>query len=176
MPWRSSTTATCTPVTTSSNRLTGSATSVETPLPDMCRRKSSAGSATANTTRCPGTAGVPGPLRLPRRVPAQPLHRTPDGEDGLNYLCAGYRAFFTHIDKPMKTMATFCSRAVTPTRSCGRGKRPSDASGRMARTGTCRRPPAPTGRPTARPPGRLRARRPIRALETSPPPASANGP
>ena len=32
--------------------------------------------------------------------------RTPDGEDGLNYLCAGYKAFFTHIDKPMKTMAS----------------------------------------------------------------------
>jgi uncharacterized protein len=32
--------------------------------------------------------------------------KTPDGEDGLNYLCAGYKAFFTHIDKPMKLMAS----------------------------------------------------------------------
>jgi serine-type anaerobic sulfatase-maturating enzyme len=31
--------------------------------------------------------------------------KTPDGEDGLNYLCAGYKAFFTHIDGPMKIMA-----------------------------------------------------------------------
>lgn len=30
---------------------------------------------------------------------------TPDGEPGLNYLCAGYKAFFTHIDKPMRMMA-----------------------------------------------------------------------
>jgi uncharacterized protein len=30
---------------------------------------------------------------------------TPDGEPGLNYLCAGYKAFFTHIDRPMKIMA-----------------------------------------------------------------------
>ena len=30
---------------------------------------------------------------------------TPDGETGLNYLCAGYKMFFTHIDRPMKTMA-----------------------------------------------------------------------
>jgi uncharacterized protein len=30
---------------------------------------------------------------------------TPDGEEGLNYLCAGYKYFFKHIDKPMKLMA-----------------------------------------------------------------------
>jgi uncharacterized protein len=32
---------------------------------------------------------------------------TPDGEPGLNYLCAGYKAFFTHIDRPMGLMAQF---------------------------------------------------------------------
>jgi len=30
---------------------------------------------------------------------------TPDGEPGLNYLCAGYKLFFNHIDHPMKVMA-----------------------------------------------------------------------
>lgn len=30
---------------------------------------------------------------------------TPDGEPGLNYLCAGYRVFFTHVDHPMRLMA-----------------------------------------------------------------------
>ena len=30
---------------------------------------------------------------------------TPDGEEGLNYLCAGYKEFFHHIDAPMRTMA-----------------------------------------------------------------------
>ncbi|MFN5516409.1 MAG: anaerobic sulfatase maturase [Cyanobacteriota bacterium] len=36
-----------------------------------------------------------------------PKHRfleTPDGEPGLNYLCAGYKHFFTHIDQPLKMM------------------------------------------------------------------------
>jgi uncharacterized protein len=30
---------------------------------------------------------------------------TPDGEPGWNYLCEGYKAFFTHVDGAMKTMA-----------------------------------------------------------------------
>lgn len=37
-----------------------------------------------------------------------PKHRflnTPDGEPGLNYLCAGYKHFFSHIDPYMKFMA-----------------------------------------------------------------------
>jgi uncharacterized protein len=30
---------------------------------------------------------------------------TPDGEPGLNYLCAGYMAFFHHVDRDMRRMA-----------------------------------------------------------------------
>jgi uncharacterized protein len=30
---------------------------------------------------------------------------TPEGEKGLNYLCAGYKIFFTHIDEAMRFMA-----------------------------------------------------------------------
>ena len=30
---------------------------------------------------------------------------TPDGEEGLNYLCAGFKHFFQHVDFPMKLMA-----------------------------------------------------------------------
>ena len=32
--------------------------------------------------------------------------KTPNGEPGLNYLCAGYKAFFQRVDEPMKIMAT----------------------------------------------------------------------
>jgi uncharacterized protein len=35
---------------------------------------------------------------------------TPDGEPGLNYLCAGYKAFFTHVDRPMRVMAELLRR------------------------------------------------------------------
>ena len=30
---------------------------------------------------------------------------TPDGEPGLNHLCSGFKAFFTHVDEPMRIMA-----------------------------------------------------------------------
>ena len=42
---------------------------------------------------------------MQRRVPQEPLHHHADGEAGLNYLCAGYLAFFTHIDGCMRLMA-----------------------------------------------------------------------
>jgi uncharacterized protein len=37
--------------------------------------------------------------------PKNRILRAPDGEPGLNYLCEGYKAFFTHIDRPMQIMA-----------------------------------------------------------------------
>jgi len=40
--------------------------------------------------------------------------RTPDGEDGLNYLCAGYKAFFQHIDRPMRVMSRLLREGRAP--------------------------------------------------------------
>ena len=48
-----------------------------------------------------------------------PKHRfiqTPDGEDGLNYLCAAYKKFFNHIDPHMKTMAQLLQNDEAPAR------------------------------------------------------------
>jgi len=36
--------------------------------------------------------------------------KTPDGEEGLNYLCTAYKAFFTHINEPMKIMRELLRR------------------------------------------------------------------
>ncbi len=38
--------------------------------------------------------------------PKDRVIRTPDGEPGLNYLCEGYKTFFTHIRRPMEMMAS----------------------------------------------------------------------
>lgn len=40
--------------------------------------------------------------------------RAPNGEWGLNYLCAGYKQFFTHIDSPMRTMAALLAMNQAP--------------------------------------------------------------
>jgi len=42
--------------------------------------------------------------------PRNRFSETPDGEAGLNYLCAGYRMFFNHIDRPMRRMADLLKR------------------------------------------------------------------
>jgi uncharacterized protein len=40
--------------------------------------------------------------------------QTPDGEPGLNYLCAGYKAFFHHVDRPMRLMSERLRRGGPP--------------------------------------------------------------
>ena len=40
--------------------------------------------------------------------------KTPDDEPGLNYLCAGYKTFFTHVDRPMKIMAALLHQNRAP--------------------------------------------------------------
>lgn len=48
-----------------------------------------------------------------------PKHRfiaTPDGDGGLNYLCAGYKHFFTHIAPYMEQMAELLRRQQPPAR------------------------------------------------------------
>jgi uncharacterized protein len=40
--------------------------------------------------------------------------RTPDGEEGLNYLCAGYKLFFKHIDPYMQFMASELQQGRPP--------------------------------------------------------------
>jgi uncharacterized protein len=39
---------------------------------------------------------------------------TPDGQPGLNYLCAGYKRFFTHIDSAMRFMANELAQESAP--------------------------------------------------------------
>ncbi len=46
--------------------------------------------------------------------PKKRFMKTPDGEAGLNYLCAGYKIFFKHIDPYMRFMADQLYRRRAP--------------------------------------------------------------
>lgn len=46
--------------------------------------------------------------------PKHRFTRTSTGEFGLNYLCAGYKMFFQHIDEPMKIMCQLLSQQQPP--------------------------------------------------------------
>ena len=53
-----------------------------------------------------------------------PKHRfikTPDGEPGLNYLCAGYRKFFRHIDPAMRKMQALVQKGRPASDIMGKG-------------------------------------------------------
>ena len=39
---------------------------------------------------------------------------TPDGDPGLNYLCAGYKDFFHHVGRPMRLMSGLLERRRSP--------------------------------------------------------------
>jgi len=64
---------------------------------------------------------------------------TPDGEPGLNYLCAGYKAFFSHIDGLMRVMADllrqnrYADEVVTVLAQAGRNDPCPCGSGRKAK-------------------------------------------
>ena len=45
---------------------------------------------------------------------------TPDGDPGLNYLCAGFKDFFHHVDEPMRFMAEQLRRGLAPSAIVGR--------------------------------------------------------
>lgn len=46
--------------------------------------------------------------------PKNRILRTVDGEEGLNWLCEGFLAFFHHIDRPMKLMAGMLRQGLPP--------------------------------------------------------------
>jgi uncharacterized protein len=51
--------------------------------------------------------------------PKDRISRTPHGEPGLNYLCEGYQAFFTHVGELMTMMAMLCQQGRPPSEIMG---------------------------------------------------------
>ena len=79
---------------------------LETPLAEL------AGSEQQRAFGQAKSAALPRPCRECRflftchgECPKNRVLKTPDGEPGLNWLCAGLKAFFAHTERPMREMA-----------------------------------------------------------------------
>lgn len=46
--------------------------------------------------------------------PKERIRKSPDGEDGQNYLCRSYQHFFSYVDKPMRMMANLIRQQRAP--------------------------------------------------------------
>ncbi len=46
--------------------------------------------------------------------PRNRFRSTPDGEEGLNYLCPSYKSFFGHVDEPMRVMSSLLHAGRAP--------------------------------------------------------------
>jgi uncharacterized protein len=68
----------------------------------------------------------------------------PDGEPGLNYLCAGYKAFFRHVDEPMRFMTNELRRDGAPANVMAHMAR-RDAEVQRAYASAGRNDPCPCG-------------------------------
>ncbi len=53
--------------------------------------------------------------------PKDRLATAPDGEPGLNYLCAGFKEFFAHADEPLRAMCALLRAGRAPADIVGRG-------------------------------------------------------
>lgn len=70
--------------------------------------------------------------------PKHRFTRTPEGEDGLNYLCAGYKHFFHHIDPYMRFMAAELRQQRAPANVMAWARLPRSAPVRApGRNGPC---------------------------------------
>lgn len=69
---------------------------------------------------------------------------TPDGEPGLNYLCAGFKTFFRHVDRPMK-MITSAIQSGRPASDVMEVLRREDAAFAAAVRSAGRNGPCPCG-------------------------------
>ena len=76
--------------------------------------------------------------------PKDRILTTPDGEPGLNYLCAGYRSFFNHVTPAMQFMAGEL-RQGRPPANIMRHLALGDADARGAALSTPRNAPCPCG-------------------------------
>jgi uncharacterized protein len=77
--------------------------------------------------------------------PKNRFAKTTNGQSGLNYLCAGYRAFFNHVDRPMRYMAASLQQGLPAAGVMAWQKDADEQSLQLALATAGRNDPCPCG-------------------------------
>ena len=97
------------------SRILNWVTSDKTTSPISSSRRSSANSGPASKQPCPHYCRECEVLfACNGGCPKDRFSLTPDGKPGLNYLCAGYKRFFQHVDQSMRKMAELLRNGRPP--------------------------------------------------------------
>jgi len=113
----------------------------ETPLVDLLESRSQRAFGQAKWDTLPGYCRECGVLDMCHGgCPKDRILRTPDGEAGLNYLCSGYKRFFTHCQPFVAELS-----ALWRQQSSGRQVPPAQARVAGASLKTGRNDPCPCG-------------------------------
>jgi uncharacterized protein len=83
----------------------------QTPLPELVASETQRSFGRAKSETLPSYCGECKYLfTCHGECPKNRVLTTPDGEPGLNWLCAGLKAFFEHVDRPMQIMENLLQR------------------------------------------------------------------
>jgi len=118
------------PVDTSSSWISVLARDMANPMSAWSRRSSISASTWAPVESMSACLDCDVRFACHGGCPRNRFTTTPDGEEGLNYLCPSYKAFFKHVDPAMKHMSCLLKQNRAPSKIVKLGVPKAESQGR----------------------------------------------